>query len=184
MIATAQCGEAAPAAVQLPPDHRVFPGGAWEFENRALSQVAPLSATLPRGLATVLLVESEEHMREALTGVLQAQGYHVLPVSGPEEARRLVEESPALELALLNLTDPKRADLELAAWFQTACPDIRIIVATNCLWDVSLQLADRPDLVFLSQPYSAQKLGTLLREVLPEPDKATVAQAHCEVANA
>ena len=107
-------------------------------------------------------------MRSALAGFFGELGYQVLSAAGADEARRLAQENPSLQLAFLNLTDPQSGDLELAAWLRSFCPATKVIVATNCLWDLS-HLAALPGLSLLQQPYSAGDLAVCLEEILGRP---------------
>src|ERR1041384_4854959 len=89
------------------------------------------SPTKPQpSVSPALLVESETNMRSALAGFFGELGYQVLSAAGADEARRLAQENPSLQLAFLNLTDPQSGDLELAAWLRSFCPATKVILAT------------------------------------------------------
>jgi len=138
--------------------------GSRSTQRLAAADALPVRVSAAREKETVLLVESETIMRSALAGVLRHFGYRVMPAGGAAEAQRLAQRSGPIQLLFLNLSE--QSDIELAAWFQARYCETRIVLATDCLWDVSCHFAESTRMAYLAKPYTSRELASLLRRVL------------------
>ena len=104
-------------------------------------------------------------MRGSLARALRHFGYQVMEATGAMEAQRLAGQKRQIRLLFLNLSAP-RNDLELAVWFHATHPETKVVVATDCLWDVNHHTGGAPEISYLAKPYTSRELGGFLRRVL------------------
>jgi len=79
--------------------------------------------------ATVLVVDDERALRQALVRVLEQEGYRVIAVDGPEALQRAIESHP-VDLILLDLQLPWLNGLEFCAALKSerALRDIPVVL--------------------------------------------------------
>ncbi len=125
--------------------------------------------TSVRGMETILLVEDDEAVRRVTARILEAQGYRVVSTSGGKEALQVIEEGR--EPVQLLLTDVVLADSmngrDLADSVRALKPNLKVLFVSGYTGDVAI-LHDLVEqrAVFLEKPFTAESLGSKVREVL------------------
>ena len=139
----------------------------------AIAQAAPAQAaarsTLPRGTETVLLVEDEAIVCEAITTTLQRAGYRVLQAGdGPEAIKVWEQHRDEIRLLLTDIVMPQGMNgRELAARLRTSDPALRVIFMSGYSADMAgRELTLHAGQDFIQKPYSSQQLLEAVRNAL------------------
>jgi DNA-binding response OmpR family regulator len=116
--------------------------------------------------ATVLIVEDEEHLREAVAEYLGDRGLRVLTASDAKAARALAE-SEYFAIAVLDIAMPGEDGLSLARWLRGRSAQLGIIFATSSGTSVDrvvgLEIGADD---YMVKPYDLRELLARIRSVL------------------
>ena len=100
--------------------------------------------------ATILLVEDQEDVRNLVSGVLTACGYHVLAVANGQDALRLtVQFAGRVDLLVTDAVMPGMSGREVALLLAPAHPKMKAL--------------------YLPQPFTVDGLAQHVREILESP---------------
>ena len=122
----------------------------------------------PRVVGTVLVVESEEGVRELTRRVLEQEGCRVLAAQSGEEAATVLEQfGPELDLVVSDVILPDMAATELERRVNEGRQDLPVLYMSaysrDEVRDRSLIPSDRP---FIQKPFTAADLiGAVWREM-------------------
>jgi len=123
------------------------------------------------GSETILVLEDETGVRHLSVRVLRSLGYKVLEAAHGEDAKRMItgQSAPKIDLVLTDMVMPEISGRHFADWLRTSRPETKVIFISGYL-EESLHPLDRrgPEMNFLAKPFSAEQLGTKVREVLDE----------------
>ena len=138
------------------------------------TQTERLQLELRRGTETILLVDDEEYLRDALTRFLSEQlGYNLLSAGSAEEALDLVESySGNIDLLLTDILLPGMSGPELAEKMLAARPGLRIMYISGYA-DQNLESYGiaASKITLLQKPFSIKSLGAKLRELLDKDEE-------------
>jgi DNA-binding response OmpR family regulator len=116
--------------------------------------------------ATVLIVEDEEHLRDAVAEYLGDRGFTVLAASDARAAR-VFAESEDIHLAVLDIAMPGEDGLSLARWLRGRSPELGIVFATSSGAPVDrivgLEIGADD---YMVKPYDLRELLARIRSVL------------------
>ena len=131
----------------------------------------PAAVALPAGgVQTVLVVEDEEGLRELTRRLLERQGYTVLTAEGADEAVRLFEENPSIDVLLTDVVMPGASGPELTLRLVEKSPGLKVIYMSGYTEDAIVHHEVlNPGIAFLHKPFTSESLGRKLREVLARP---------------
>jgi signal transduction histidine kinase/CheY-like chemotaxis protein len=137
-------------------------------EQAEAEDAAPVTAATAGGQETVLLVEDNEALREAVREALQERGYAVL-VAGDGEAA--VETAAAhagpIHLLLSDVVMPRLGGPELAARVVGLRPGIRVLYMSGYSnGAVSHHGVLGPDVSLLEKPFTGERLARAVRAAL------------------
>jgi len=121
-----------------------------------------------RRSATILIVDDEEYLRNALCDILAAEGYNLIPAEDGETAINLFKSSN-FDLVLMDIMMPGIDGFETIKILRNINPDVKIIIlsgSTHCITDNSLEENDIQGVVF--KPFELEKLMALISKVLEE----------------
>lgn len=90
-----------------------------------------LVAAVPLTLASVLIVDDEEIVRNTLGALLQADGYDAVAASGAEQGLALLR-SRQFEVAIVDLIMPGMDGIRTIAALKEVDPDLEVIILTGC----------------------------------------------------
>ncbi|MDQ2803707.1 MAG: response regulator, partial [Pseudomonadota bacterium] len=135
--------------------------------------------SMPRGNATVLLVEDEPAVREVAGTVLRELGYRVLEASnGPEALRVFAEHGAAADLALLDVILPSGMNgQELAGRLAELRPELRVVFMSGSSDSAPTggdPVGDGAHL--LAKPFQREQLARKVAEVLGTLDSGAPRQ--------
>jgi CheY-like chemotaxis protein len=119
------------------------------------------------GGQTVLLVEDAEGVRELTTRLLQRLGYTVLVAANAEEALRLFEQHPSIDVLLTDVVMPGTSGPELSRQLIGERRALRVIYMSGYTEETIVHHGVlRPGIAFLHKPFTSETLGRKIREVL------------------
>ncbi len=129
---------------------------------------SPAPVARPRaGTQTVLVVEDEEGLRELAKRLLQRHGYTVLVAADANEALRLFEDSPSIDVLLTDVVMPGASGPELTRQLIEQRPALRVIYMSGYTEEAIVQRGViKPGIAFLNKPFTSEALGEKIREVL------------------
>jgi CheY-like chemotaxis protein len=102
------------------------------------------SAT-PSGNRTLLVVEDEDHLRQAVARMLRKRGYTILEVGDGSSAIGLLRaDSRRVDLILLDMTIPGASTHDVVQEAASSRPDIRVIVTSTYSHEVIASVMSLP----------------------------------------
>jgi PAS domain S-box-containing protein len=102
---------------------------AHEVEKKAVVEAAP---ALPAGKGeTILLVEDEERVREAIHEMLEMLGYQVLIAANGLEALEAYQSAAKVDLVLTDVVMPEMGGVELVQELQRKDPGLKALALTG-----------------------------------------------------
>jgi len=128
------------------------------------------------GSETILVVEDEHHVRELVSTILQARGYHILEAeSGAKALDVWHTHKDGIDLVLTDLVMPDRINgRELAEHLWKDRPDLKVIFTSGYSADVvGKEFVLRRELNYLQKPYDPRKLALAVRDCLDSNGKGT-----------
>ena len=138
--------------------------------SRATRALRELAHEHP-GHETILLVEDDEAVRDAVGHELVLLGYSVLEASDGPEALRVAAAQPdrRIDLLLTDVVMPGMDGYTLAARLRQGQPGLKVLFSSGYTRDAVLQQFAQPiGDGFLSKPYLAATLMRTISEVLSE----------------
>jgi CheY-like chemotaxis protein len=115
---------------------------------------------------TILVVDDESDMRDALQAILEAESYRVVTASNGRQALDLLEKGAATDLVLLDVMMPLMTGYQLLDCMQEK-PELRkLAVVMMSAVDPPTRISDRW-LSFLMKPFSYDDLLKAVRAAIP-----------------
>jgi DNA-binding NtrC family response regulator len=123
--------------------------------------------------ATILLVEPDILARGPLADYLRACGYAVLEATGGEEARTILHQGIAVEIALIGAHKPATTDaFALAGWIRKEHPGTRVILAGTVAKAASAAGDLCEDGPTLSKPYDHSVVVDQIRRLMASRERS------------
>ena len=141
-----------------------------------------IAAAIPErkvsGSETILLVEDEAPLRDAVQQLLEEEGYVVLTAGDGVEALRIFAERPDLKLVVMDLGLPHVSGLETLARMKAMNPAVRcVIVSGNLDSERRTELHNAGVLATLRKPYQPSELFDAIRRALDSPAREEASSA-------
>ena len=143
-------------------------------KSRASRALRELAHQHP-GHETILLVEDDEAVRDAVGHELVALGYSVLEAGDGPEALRVAAALPGrpIDLLLTDVVMPEMDGCTLAARLRESRPGLKVLFSSGYARDTVLRQSPRPTADgFLPKPYPAAALMRTIGAVLSETPPA------------
>lgn len=116
---------------------------------------------------TILVVEDTEALRKLAKRLLEQKGYHVLLAASAEEALRVFEDNPAVDVLLTDVVMPGASGPELTAQLLAKRPALKVIYMSGYTEDAIVHHGVlKPGVAFLNKPFTSETLGQKLLEAL------------------
>jgi signal transduction histidine kinase/ActR/RegA family two-component response regulator len=149
-------------SVKLP---RVTPG-----PDQVLTTVADVPEKSDGLLATVLVIEDDDMVRQALVGLLQSWGMTVAEASDLQSAQRLIEQGlvPGLIISDYRLSETLNGILVVARLRQQLACAVPACLISGDIDPALIQAAQQAQLTLLHKPVRPAKLRNLLRHLLAD----------------
>jgi signal transduction histidine kinase/CheY-like chemotaxis protein len=122
------------------------------------------------GRGVILVVDDDEHVRQAASAVLQSFGYTVIPADNGYQAVELFRaRSDEVDLVLLDMTMPGMSGDETYHALRAIRPDVKVLLSTAYDADEARrQFPTRGPAGFLQKPYHPDQLATRVQQLLAE----------------
>ncbi len=142
-----------------------------QVTTRSLSAV---SAELPRGTETVLLVEDEVAVRKMTRVVLERCGYNVIEVASGNEAKTAcLHHEGDIHLLLTDVVMPQMGGREVAEMLLQLHPEMKVLYISGYTDDAIIHHGMlEKGTAFLEKPFMPEALARKVRAVLDEPSEA------------
>jgi CheY-like chemotaxis protein len=141
------------------PCHVSFPASA--------AAAAVVETPPPRGAETVLVVDDAAGLRELTRRLLQRLGYTVLVAANADDALRVFEQNPVIDVLLTDVVMPGGSGPELTRQLIERQPALKAIYMSGYTEDAIVQHGViNPAIAFLHKPFTSQTLGRTIRDVL------------------
>ena len=130
----------------------------------------PLSAALPRGTETILVVEDNEMVRQLACEMLAQQGYRILSAATPEECLAVAESgTERIDLLLTDMIMPHVNGRDLYERLSRTIPGLRVVVMSGYADTlVSAEGTSAFGRHFLQKPFTLRALADIIRAALDE----------------
>lgn len=122
------------------------------------------------GQETILIVEDDEAVGDALTDTLTIYGYKVLLTKNGQEALTVYnQQGEEIALVISDVVMPVMGGQELNKALREKDPDIKMLVITGYSWDWSdKKFYEQGGIAWLEKPFSDMQLLTAIRSALDE----------------
>lgn len=118
---------------------------------------------------TILLVDDEEFILDSAAETLQESGFNVVTAGNGRIAIDLFDErSDEIDLVITDLMMPEIDGIETIREIRKLRQDVPIIAASGMAIDRSQDAIDAGAAMFVSKPFTAEKLLSAINEVLPQ----------------
>jgi len=133
----------------------------------AARATVPVSAELPRGRETVLVVEDDAAVRGMAVNVLEGLGYGVRQAADGKSAFEMLRAETNIDLLFTDMVMPNGMngqDLIRAA--RTLRPDVKVLLTSGYSEQFIKASDDAPNVRLLNKPYRREALASAVRDVL------------------
>jgi signal transduction histidine kinase/CheY-like chemotaxis protein len=130
-------------------------------------------ATLPASSGTVMVIDDESVVRQVAKTTLERFGYSVIVCEdGPTAIRRFRTMAAEISAVLLDMSMPAMSGEETFRHLRTIRPDVKVILSSGYNEvEVMSRFAGKGLAGFIQKPYTAARLGEMVRSVLLQADK-------------
>jgi two-component system, cell cycle sensor histidine kinase and response regulator CckA len=131
------------------------------------SDTAPRVTRARGGTQTVLVVDDADGLRQLTKRLLQRQGYTVLVAANADEALRLCEQTPTIDVLITDVVMPGASGPELTRQLIAQRPTLKVVYMSGYTEDSIAQRGVREaGIVFLHKPFTSDTLARKIREAL------------------
>lgn len=115
---------------------------------------------------TALIVDNNRATRQTLVQTVgDGLGYRVLDAFGFLEALYW-ETSTRIDLLLISRSIVSTQDAQIRCWLRSIYPTTKILVISDCLWELKFSAAKSEDLRLLSKPFAPATLVESIRTLM------------------
>jgi len=120
------------------------------------------------GAQTVLVVDDEEDLREAMRRMLERRGFATLTAADPAEAEAVCRDhGGTIDLLLTDLTLPGASGGELAKTAVSMRPELRVLFVSGLPKEVAVgQGLVAEEAAVVQKPFTSDRLAEAVRRVL------------------
>jgi PAS domain S-box-containing protein len=125
------------------------------------------------GSESIFVVEDEESVRDYVSDILSANGYQVFLASNGNDAMKQYRERHFhFDLLLSDIVMPGLKGEEIASFFQTLCPDIKIVLMSGYTDErITGSATKQHGYEFLAKPFKPEELLRMIRKSLDRPSE-------------
>jgi two-component system, cell cycle sensor histidine kinase and response regulator CckA len=137
------------------------------FPVRQVAAPDEVPAAAPKKEGTVLLVDDNAEIRNAIRHMLERQGFEVIESAGPQQALDLVEHGTAnIDVLLSDVNMPEMSGRELARRARHVRPSMKVLMMSGYAdEEIDVGALDET-VVFLQKPFPPERLIRMVRSLL------------------
>lgn len=154
-------GKGSTFRIYLPRSHN----GASQFKKSKLKQDT-VTASLPRGTETVLIVDDEKDLTLIAEDILQELGYTTICASAGDEALHILQENHNIKLLFSDIVMPGMSGIALADAAISLYPELKILLTSGFMGTKRTQTDAESHGEVLLKPYDDLDLARRVRESL------------------
>lgn len=126
--------------------------------------------TADRLTATILVVEDDAAVREAVIWILRLMGYDTREAADGPAALEILDQDAGIRLMFSDLVMPKgMSGIDLAQEARRRHPDLKILLTTGYSADeINRSAAGQSGIRVITKPYANDALDRTLQEILAE----------------
>lgn len=126
--------------------------------------------TADRLTATILVVEDDAAVREAVIWILRLMGYDTREAADGPAALEILDQDAGIQLMFSDLVMPKgMSGIDLAQEARRRRPDLKILLTTGYSADeINRSAAGKSGIRVITKPYANDALDRTLQEILAE----------------
>jgi CheY-like chemotaxis protein len=123
---------------------------------------------------TVLVVDDEEDLRDAMRRMLERRGFATLTAGDPAEAEAVCRAyDGAIDVLLTDLTLPGASGGEVARLIQAMRPELRVVYVSGLPRDLAIGNGlVGPDAALVQKPFTSERLAAEIHRALDAVDGA------------
>lgn len=169
MKAIRRLGENAAKMVQSLSEIGEVPEEALLDDSEVEAVIAAAVPEAPVKKHSVLVVEDDRLVLNAIVGMLRFLGYSTLAAKNGLEALEIINKAPdQIGLIITDMVMPKMGGLELAEEVLAKYPEIKIVVMTGYLQEeIDFNLDELGLSGWLEKPMTAKRLTQVIESVMP-----------------
>jgi two-component system, response regulator PdtaR len=123
-----------------------------------------MAQSVPNRLPAILVVEDEVLVRIDLVDTIQEAGFPTFEADGADEAIRLMENHPEIQVLFTDIDMPGTMDgLKLSHYVRHRWPPVRIIITSGHVFASPDQMPDQS--MFIAKPHQHADLQRLFRAI-------------------
>lgn|GEM_PF-1185965 len=124
-------------------------------------------AEAPVQPATIVLVEDESLVRDAMAALLVQHGHRVIPCARARTALELIRKgTDDIDLVVTDVVMPDMDGAALARELEHVAPELRVLFVSGFTAELTDQVREGDRRAFLQKPYTEDALLTKLAEIL------------------
>lgn len=122
----------------------------------------------PRGTETLLVVEDEELLRNAIVEILENHGYRTIPArDGEEGVKKYKENKDEIVLVIMDMGLPRMSGIELFTALRKINPEIKSILASGFIEPgLSSELFKKGLKEIIRKPFDAEEILQKVRNII------------------
>lgn len=145
----------------------LLPACAEDVVAAPQTEAKPPSIDYGHGGECVLIVEDQDEVRDVAIALVQSIGYRTLSAPGAEEALRILERTPDIDLVFTDIVMPGMNGVELARRARAMRPDLPIVYATGFTKAEVLKREDiRSERDLVVKPYGRDAIAEMFAKKL------------------
>jgi len=136
------------------------------------SATQPTDLEIPRAALSILLIDDDELIHQAMVPMLESLGHRVTPALGAAPALALLEQGLPVELVILDLNMPGMSGAEALPRILTLRPGMTVLMASGYSDEDITPLVEQHSNVFnLKKPFSLHEIQTKISALgIPSKD--------------
>jgi DNA-binding response OmpR family regulator len=121
---------------------------------------------MPLGVmsSTVMVVDDEPMIRKLVTSALSTSGYKVVDAETPQQAMKMMDSHPGLDLLLTDVVMPEVGGWELAEQMRQKRPELKVLFMSG--FEPVADRTSPENTSFLQKPFRITELLDRVRQLL------------------
>jgi hypothetical protein len=119
-----------------------------------------------KGHETILVVHPLQPKRETVADAVRQFGYRVVEATSALQAQSRIKTEPGIRLVIMEFPELEFDGLQTALWFAGNNPQMKVLLASSRIWNISLRPGDFEQITVCPAPLCGSELARLVRRTL------------------